>query len=67
MEISAPDWSWGEMCAVLALVDNKDMGLSSALWVACMMLPYGRITCGTCYVLTLFTKGVSTLCSFVLR
>ena len=50
MEISAPSWRWGNMCAVLALVDNKGLRLSYALLVACMRLPSGRITCGPCVV-----------------
>ena len=60
MEISVPDWRWGKMCAVLDLVDNKGVRLSSALWVACMRLPSGRITHGPCCVLTLFTQDVYT-------
>ena len=33
MEISAPDWRWVEMCAVLDLVDKKGLRFSSSLWV----------------------------------
>ena len=61
MEISAPDWRWGKMCAVLALVESKGIRCSYALWVACMRLPFGSITRGPCVVLTLFLQGVSTL------
>ena len=32
MDISPSDWRWGNMCAVLALVDNKGLKLSSALF-----------------------------------
>ena len=60
MDISAPDWRWGKMCAVLDLVDNKGLRLSSALWVACMRLPFGRINNCHCCVLTLFAQGMST-------
>ena len=60
MEISAPDWRCGKMCAVLSLVDNKGLRLSSALLVACMRLPSGRITCGPCVVLTLLLQGLYT-------
>ena len=61
MEIIAPDWRWGNMYAIFALVDSKGLMLSSALWVACMMLTYGRITRGTWEVLILLLHGVSTL------
>ena len=64
MEISAPDWRWGKMCDVLALVDNKGLRLISALWVAYIILPYGGITCSPWFVLTLFTQDVSTLMYF---
>ena len=49
------------MYAIFALVDSKGLMLSSALWVACMMLTYGRITRGTWEVLILLLHGVSTL------
>ena len=49
------------MCAVLDLVDNKGLRLSSSLWISYMGLPYGRINLGLCVVLTLFIQGVSTL------
>ena len=52
------------MWAVLALFDSNGLRLISALWVACTRLPYGRITCGTCVVLTLLLHGVSTLMWF---
>ena len=61
MDIIALDWSCGEMCDFLDHVDNKGLRLSSALWVACMRLPYGRITRYPCRVLTLLTQGVSIL------
>ena len=64
MEIIDPDWMWGKICAVLYIVDKKGIRLSSALWVACTRLPFGRITCNTCYVLNLFTYDVSTLIYF---
>ena len=31
MEISAPDWRWGEMCDIFALVYSKGLMLSYAL------------------------------------
>ena len=34
MDISVPDWRWGNMWAVLALVDSNDLRLSYTLWVA---------------------------------
>ena len=61
MEISAPDWMWVNMWAILDLVGIKGIRCSYALWVACMMLPSGSITRGTCCVLNLFTQGVSSL------
>ena len=64
MEISAPDWRWGEMCDIFALIYSKGIGLSSALWVACMMLPSGRITSCPCEVLILLLHNVSTLIYF---
>ena len=60
MEISDPDWRWRKMCDFLALVDNKGLRLSSDLWIDCTRIPSGRITCGPCCVLNLFTQGVST-------
>ena len=33
MEISAPDWRWVEICAVLDLLYKKGLRLSSSLWV----------------------------------
>ena len=53
LDISAPDWRWRNMWDVLALVDSEGLRLSYDLWIACMMLPSGRITCGPCVVLTL--------------
>ena len=44
MGISAPDWRWEKMCDVLDLVENKGLMFSSALWIACMRLPYGSST-----------------------
>ena len=61
MKISAPGWRWGKMCDFLALVDSKMIRFSSSVCVVCIRLPYGRITCGTCVVLNLLLKGVSTL------
>ena len=61
VEISAPDCRWDKMCAVLALVDNKGLRLSYALWVAYMRIPYGRVNRGPFFVLALFTQCVSTL------
>ena len=61
MEISAPDWRWGEMCAIFALFDIKGLVLSYALWFASMMIPYGRITRGPFKFLILLLHGVSTL------
>ena len=61
MEISAPDWRWGKMCDIFSLVDSKGIRLSSDLWVACMILPSGRITCGPFEVFILLIHGVSTL------
>ena len=49
------------MCAMLDLVDKKVPMLSSSLRVACMRLPYVRITCGNCFVFNVFTECVSTL------
>ena len=51
MEISDPDWRWGNMCAVLYIVDNKGMGFSSILWVDYTRLTSGRITCSPCVIL----------------
>ena len=64
MEIIAPDWRWGEMCAFLALVGSKGLRLSSALWVPCMRLPSSRINRGPGVVLTLLLQGVFTLMKF---
>ena len=61
MEISAPDWMWVKMWAILDLVDSKGIRFSSVLWVACMMLPSVRITRGPCEVLTLLLQGVYAL------
>ena len=38
--------------------------LISPLWVDCLRLPYGRITCGICCGLTLFTQDMSALIWF---
>ena len=46
VDISALYWRLGRVCYVLALIDNNWLCLSSSLWVACMGLPYGRITHG---------------------
>ena len=35
MYISDPGWRWGNIWAVLDLVDSIGLWLSSALWVAC--------------------------------
>ena len=58
MWMSAYYWTWGHMCAVFSLVVNKDLSLSSDLWVACMRLPSGRSTCGPMEILTLFWHSV---------
>ena len=34
MEISSPGWRWGEMYSVLAIVDNKGLSFSYAIWVS---------------------------------
>ena len=65
MEISAPVWRWGYICAVLILVDNKVLRFSSDLLVACMRLTYSSSTCGPCVFLNLFSHGVSTLVYFL--
>ena len=31
IQINTPDWSWGKICDVLALFDNKGLSFSSAL------------------------------------
>ena len=50
MEISAPNWGWIGMCDDMALLDNKGLRFSSALWVYFMRIPYGKNTCGPCIV-----------------
>ena len=40
---------------------NRGFRLSSALWVACMMLPSGRMNWGTLPIGCLFLHGVLTL------
>ena len=52
------------MWDIFTLIDSKGLMLSSALWVACMMIPYGRITRGPCEVLILLLHGMSTLMYF---
>ena len=52
------------MWDILALVDTNAIMLISALWVACMSLPSGRITRGPCEVLNVLLQGVSTLVQF---
>ena len=61
MNISAPDWRWGKMRAILSLVDSKGLRLSSDLWVACMRLPFERINCGPCEAFTFLLQVVYTL------
>ena len=61
MNISAPDWRWGGGGRYFSLVGIKGIMFSYALWVSCMMLPYGRITRGPCELLILLLHGVSTL------
>ena len=61
MEIIAPDWRWGKFWDISPLVDSKGLMLSSALWVACIMLPSGRMTHSTYAVLALLLQGVYTL------
>ena len=63
-EISEPDWRWGKVCDVLALVDKKGLRSSSALHMYQTRLPSGRSTCGSCVFLTLFSQGVYTLMYF---
>ena len=60
MGISAHGWRWGEICDILDLVYNKGLRFSSSQWVACIIIPYGRITCVTWVVLNLFSHGVFT-------
>ena len=64
MDIIDPDWRWGKMWDVLALVDSNGLRLNSALWVVYTRLPSGRITRGPCVVLNLLLQGVSTLMYF---
>ena len=64
MDISALDWKWGKMWAILAPVDSKGLKLSSSLWVACTRLQSGSITRGPREFLTLLLQGVSTLMWF---
>ena len=64
MQISAPYCMWGRVCSVLSIVYIKGMSFSCALWVSCIRLSYGRITCGPCVFFTLFSQGVSTLVQF---
>ena len=56
MEISSPGWRWGEMYSVLAIVDNKGLRFSYAIWVSWVSLPSGSINLGPCVVFTLFTQ-----------
>ena len=44
MDISAPDWSWGNTCAVLSPVDNRGLRFIYSLWVAYMKIPSVRST-----------------------
>ena len=49
------------MWAIFDLVDSKGLRFSSAVWVACRMLPSGKITRGPCEIFILLLHGVSNL------
>ena len=42
MEIIAPGWRWGEICAVSSLEVNKGLRFSYALLVLCIRIPSGK-------------------------
>ena len=49
------------MCDIFPLYYSKVLSLSSSLWISCMMLPSGSITCGPCEVFILLLHAVSNL------
>ena len=47
VDIRAPDFRWGNMWAVHAAWVKKGFIFSSALWLACMMMPPVSMTWGS--------------------
>ena len=56
-----PDWSWGKMGGVLAMLDRCGVRWRSSLYMACMTLPSGISTWGPLDHLILLVHGFFTL------
>ena len=61
MGIREPNWSWGKMCGVLALLDRCGIRRISSLYMDCMTLPSAIRTWGTLDNLILVVHGFCTL------
>ena len=61
IDMRSPDCRWGEMWDILDAWVKRGFIFISSLWVACMMLPSGRMIWGIFFVVFLFLHGVFTL------
>ena len=64
IDIRSHDCRWGNMWAVQAAWVKRGFRLISALWVACMVLPSGRMTWGAFLIVCVLIHGVFTLIWF---
>ena len=61
IDIRAPDCMWEKIWDVQVTWVKRGLRLRSDLWVACMILPSGRMTWGTLIFFCLLLHGVFTL------
>ena len=55
------DCRWGKICGVLDAWVKRGFRFSSALCMACMILPSGRMTWGVLIIVCLLLHGMFTL------